>query len=433
MTSGTLGHEYFEELCALSSVGQLSVPEYQELTEHLRDCAACRDAHRDLVQLTHSHLPRLAAYASEMLEMAGGFDGAASSDYKERFVAEAGARGLDLRAKTRERSGWSPWRFLLPPELSNATAALLCFAGLIAIAGILAYRWKGAETRTEELTAQVSELLNRNMELQKELHALSQRKQDTETDLRKTRGDSTNLAAQLEALHERIQKDDLAMQGLNAELSRANDREGKAEQRLREAEQRVRESEQTLLAVKSELTTLRASRSEEDGRGTAQSVEFAELSRQVKEQEEVIDKQQKLLSVDQDVRNLMAARNLHITDIFDVDGKGKRKSAFGRVFYTEGKSLIFYAFDLEGPKVLSAKHSFQAWGQLADSSTSTINLGIFYVDDPAQKRWMLRFDNPAVLDKISALFVTVEPHGGTARPTGQKLMYAYLGHAPNHP
>jgi len=95
--------------------------------------------------------------------------------------------------------------------------------------------------------------------------------------------------------------------------------------------------------------------------------------------------------------------------------------------------LVFYAFDLEDPKVLNAKHSFQAWGQISGSSTSAVNLGIFYVDDPAQKRWMLRFDNPAVLDKISAVLVTIEPHGGTSRPTGQKLMYAYLGHEPNHP
>jgi hypothetical protein len=74
-----------------------------------------------------------------------------------------------------------------------------------------------------------------------------------------------------------------------------------------------------------------------------------------------------------------------------------------------------------------------AWGQLSDTSTSAVNLGIFYVHDPAQKRWTLRFDNPAVLNKLSAVFVTVEPHGGAAKPSGQKLMYAYLGREPNHP
>jgi len=33
---------------------------------------------------------------------------------------------------------------------------------------------------------------------------------------------------------------------------------------------------------------------------------------------------------------LVAARNLHIVDVYDADPSGKRQRAFGRVFYTEG-------------------------------------------------------------------------------------------------
>jgi hypothetical protein len=42
----------------------------------------------------------------------------------------------------------------------------------------------------------------------------------------------------------------------------------------------------------------------------------------------------------------MGGRNLHIVDVLDVDSKGQDKRSFGRVFYTQEKSLIFYAFDL---------------------------------------------------------------------------------------
>jgi hypothetical protein len=48
----------------------------------------------------------------------------------------------------------------------------------------------------------------------------------------------------------------------------------------------------------------------------------------------------------QDVRQLISARNLHILEVHDVDGGGKSARAFGRVFYAEGQTLIFYAFDL---------------------------------------------------------------------------------------
>jgi len=177
---------------------------------------------------------------------------------------------------------------------------------------------------------------SQNAELHKQLDALSQGKQSAESNLTATRNNSTSLAAQLKALKERVESDDSTINNLSAQVSLTNDREGKAEQKLQEAEQKLRVSQQTLVAVKSELATLHTSRTEDDGKAASQSIEFAELSRRVQVQEEVIDKQQKLLSVDSDVRNLMAARNLHITDIFDVDGKGKRKSAFGRVFYTEG-------------------------------------------------------------------------------------------------
>jgi hypothetical protein len=61
------------------------------------------------------------------------------------------------------------------------------------------------------------------------------------------------------------------------------------------------------------------------------------------------------------------------------------------------------------------------------------SLGIFYVDDKAQKRWVLKVDDPALLAHIDSVFVTVEPPGGEKKPTGQKLLYAYLNAPPNHP
>ena len=63
-----------------------------------------------------------------------------------------------------------------------------------------------------------------------------------------------------------------------------------------------------------------------------------------------------------DVRDLVVARNLHIIDVHDRDGDGKSQRAFGRIFYTEGKSLIFYAYDLGDPRKVDAKVSFYVWG-----------------------------------------------------------------------
>jgi len=155
------------------------------------------------------------------------------------------------------------------------------------------------------------------------------------------------------------------------------------------------------------------------------------LTSQLRESDEQLGRQKQLLAVNRDIRDLMGARNLHVIDVFDVDGRGKTRRAFGRAFYTEGKSLIFYAFDLASAAASPA--SFQAWGQREDNGTSALSLGLLYSDDQTQNRWTLKFEDAKVLEQIDAMFVTVEPPGGSRSPRGRKLLYAYLRQKPNHP
>jgi hypothetical protein len=54
------------------------------------------------------------------------------------------------------------------------------------------------------------------------------------------------------------------------------------------------------------------------------------------------------------------------------------------------------------------------------------------VDGKAQGRWVLRVENPALLKEVNSVFVTVGPAAGGKQPSGQKMLYAYLGQA-NHP
>ncbi|MGC2331647.1 MAG: hypothetical protein WA581_09360 [Candidatus Acidiferrales bacterium] len=421
MSSAFLEHSHFEELCMLASVGQISPPEHEELSEHMRDCARCREAYHDYVKLTHEQLPLLAAEQITAPEAGGILDGIAATGYKARFAARARSRGIEIAPRPARTGIWS-----LSPSFSYKLCSAAVIVVLVAMVGIMSHRGKEAEGRNAALSAQVSNLSQQNGALQQKVNQLSGGNQAIESDLSKTREQNTSEAGELRDLETLVAKDNVAVQNLQAQLTSSNMQAAGSEQKLRDAQQ-------TLVSVNQEVANLRDSHADDTASLVTQQVQIADLTRQAKESAEVIDKEQKLLAVDEDVRNLMAARNLHITDVFDVGGNGTRRNAFGRVFYTEGKSLIFYAFDLDGPKLTDAKHSFQAWGQLTDSKTSAVNLGIFYVDDPAKKRWILRFDNPDVLEKISAVFVTTEPHGGTARPTGQTLMFAYLGHDPNHP
>jgi hypothetical protein len=135
------------------------------------------------------------------------------------------------------------------------------------------------------------------------------------------------------------------------------------------------------------------------------------------------------LAHDRDIRDLIGARNLYIADIFDTNEEGKTAKPFGRIFYTQDRSLVFYGFDLDKQAGLKQSVAFQAWGTGSDKQPTS--LGLFYQDD-SQKRWVLRCNDAKTLARMNMVFVTIEPPGGSARPTGKQLLRAYLQIQPNH-
>jgi hypothetical protein len=157
-----------------------------------------------------------------------------------------------------------------------------------------------------------------------------------------------------------------------------------------------------------------------------------ELSVQLKAAKANAGSAQQLLTASGDVRNVMGARQLHVVDVRDTDPNGKPGKAFGRVFLTEGKSLVFYAFDLNDVTKNHAKQTFQVWGQQGGKAGSLRSLGFLNVDNQTQGRWALKSSDPAALKGINSVFVTVEPQRGSKTPSGQRLLFAYLGE-PNHP
>ena len=162
--------------------------------------------------------------------------------------------------------------------------------------------------------------------------------------------------------------------------------------------------------------------------------ELRNLRNKLAAQEAALGQQEDLAARGSDVRDLVVARNLHIIDVHDRDGNGKSQRAFGRIFYTEGKSLIFYAYDLADPRKVDAKVSFCVWGERLGAEKPISSLGVFHSDDAKDGRWVLTFDDPNVLAQINSVFVTVESARKTIRePGGKRILFAFLGDRPNHP
>jgi hypothetical protein len=180
--------------------------------------------------------------------------------------------------------------------------------------------------------------------------------------------------------------------------------------------------------------SLIATRSSQD---TTQSqtlqAQVEELNASLRKKDQGLAQDEELLQHDRDIRNLVGARDLYIAEIYDVAKTGKTQKPFGRVFYTKGKSLVFYAYDLDQQPGVKLASTFQAWGRKGIDQQHDINLGIFYQDDQNKKRWILKSNDPTTLAQIDAVFVTVEPNGESSKPSGKPLLFTYLRLTPNHP
>jgi hypothetical protein len=208
-----------------------------------------------------------------------------------------------------------------------------------------------------------------------------------------------------------------------------------SQERDRLSEQ-LRSALQAYDLVQADLANLRAERDKVRLQLASVETKLSELTALGEEQERRLKDNEQYLSSDRDIRDLMSARNLYIADVFDVDSHSHTRKAFGRVFFTRGKSLLFYAFDLDEQSQIKNASTFQVWGEKETAQSEQarpVDLGILYLDSEANRRWFLRFDNSQTLSQIDAVFVTVEPHGGSRKPTGKPFLFATLRKEANHP
>src|SRR6202030_588257 len=109
----------------------------------------------------------------------------------------------------------------------------------------------------------------------------------------------------------------------------------------------LRDAEVAYQSAQAELARLREEYNAASLNAVSLQSKINELSTVNRSYEQRLTADEKFLASDRDIRELMGARNLYIADVFDVDSHSHTQKTYGRVFYTQGKSLIFYVFDLD--------------------------------------------------------------------------------------
>jgi hypothetical protein len=425
-------HEEFLKLCALSTTGSLTAEERNRVEEHLALCSACREAMKQFVTVVDQDIPALAheLAGSTPKENASFSIEKAEAAFFERLAEENGehlgspseVEALPPPPVVQARSSFGQvadrFHFWLP----LAAVLVLCVT-----LGILAYKTgirRGVVVAKREQgtgapvpTSVAVEAVNRDGD---SAYAELADRDKAIRDLRSQMALQSAEIAKLKALSSEQQRAAETDEEAKKQLTRERDRLG----------QQLNTEQAALEVSEKKLTDLEQQRSADVARLQAS---IAQLSRTVNEQEHTTDQQQELLSHDRDIRELMGARDLYVAEVYDVEKKGETQKAFGRVFYTKGKSLIFYAYDLNDVPGYRNASTFQAWGWRGPDRTQALNLGIFYEDNVAKKRWVLKFNDAKTLQQIDAVFVTVEPHGGSEKPSGTPHLFAYLKVNANHP
>jgi hypothetical protein len=430
-------HEEFLELCAVSTSGDLNEEEQKKLQAHLARCAECRQVLSEFEAVIDVGVPLLSSKLSgvpseESVLPQSGLTESVLSKVAAKETAPMGVavstgeekRGFAFAQRNGHRRTQLNWNLVWLPF---AACVLLTIA-----LGIYSYRMGKSrntevvrvvsspnDTRVSTLETQISDAGHEREILKSQLGERDRVIADLKRRLEEESGSLDEIKATQANLEQSLQYDE-------AEKQRASEERGSFAQKFDAAQA-------SLQKMQTELDSARQQRSEEQLRDASLQAQIRDLSGQLREREQTIDKQDELLSHDRDIRDLMGARDLYIAEVYDVARDGATQKPYGRVFYTKGKSLIFYAYDLNQEAGVKNVSTFQAWGRRGPDKEQALSLGIFYQDNAAKKRWVLKFDDPKALEQIDAVFVTVEPNGGSHLPSGKPLLFAYLKVDPNHP
>ena len=431
-------HDEFLELCAVSTSGQLSEEDQRRLQEHLVVCSSCREALQQYEAIIRHAIPEIAAEETpENLEAGPRWsEKQAESALFERIAREEGRPGIEQNGPIQIHRQTSARRVLSPASAAawRTVWALYAAGILLFIAlGFCAYQ-VGIRRGTDSAMVTAP-----HPDTQSQI-SLEEKLSDASHEREVARAQVEQRDSLIAALRRQLQQQSAKMDQMKAaqeqsETALRNADAGRQEliQQRTEAEQKFNAAQLSAQGLQKKLDSIAEQSSQDAKQAATLDAKVNELTNLLHQRDAAVDQQQELLAHDRDIRELIGARDLYVAEVYDVARNGATQKPYGRVFYTKGKSLIFYAYDLDQQTIGKNTGTFQVWGRRGPDREQAFPLGIFYEDNASKKRWVLKLDDPKLLAQIDAVFVTIEPNGRSRKPSGKPLLFAYLRVDPNHP
>jgi hypothetical protein len=444
-------HRRFEEMCSLAITGQLGGAQMCELDEHIAACESCHKFLGEIAQVSVQAMPLLAE------KHGAGRTFVPPEGIRERFLARLASETSDTENGNTLRTFPMPARRAHPISLERHTVrpigdekqsparaprfitplwwrplAVGTSCVIVAIAAYYAGVHKTVQpppqlTQVHLVVATApppSEIAPKATDADR-VNELERQKSELETKLVSMKQELATAESERESLSNELASAKEKLATLTTQTVNRSTQDSSV------TGQQAGEQVATLQAQVDRLSQKLAA---EEVSLDVQKQTSEELSARLGSTSADLQRQRDLKSATSELGDLVAARNLHIVDVYDADGNGRRQQSFGRVFYIEGKSLVFYAYDLDDPSRFKSNVVFHVWGGKVGMKEVTHSLGILHRDDAGQNRWAMTFDDPSVLAQINSVFVTAESaNKHYDEPHGKKVLYAYFGSQPNHP
>jgi hypothetical protein len=415
-----LEHAKYEEFCALAAVGQVSAEEFTEFQVHLQECRQCQGLYQELLDINSIWLTQAQELEPEMHGQ--------HSVLRTKILETLQDAGAQFSEQVRKEISPPPNKFRLF-EVFRTPAPAWAIAALVLIGGYVGFEvgthkhisrpdGESAAFRSADAPAALSSDAGLTPEAQPVVPPLQKAQGDLEQRLATSESARTKALADLQLLKQDV-----------ATLQTTRDQDAT---QIAELKARSTQDQNASASAQVEIRSLKEAEDAKNADLAATQVQLRDLEGKLSDQRVAAEREQALNQVSSsgEMRDVIASRNLHIIDVADVTNNGVRKP-FGRIFYTEGKSLIFYAYDLSGA---NGTKTFYAWGHREGDVDTTRALGSLHLDDPVQKRWVFKSNDAKVLAQIDSVYVTLEPTTKAGeKPKGQKILTAFLGTQANHP
>ena len=408
-------HSRYEKLAALAASDYLNDDELADLRQHVDSCMECKSVLAEFEEIIHFGMPLVQNPFRRNINMITSHPDPGA---RERFIRRASLEGIAFSPEVRKAARPQSPRFTL--AAAGACGLAVIVTAVLYLSPQLGLRFRHFDRYPIQARQQVDRLIQQNSALEATISRLEQTNAEYQRE-------AEGLRAQMAVLTSAASHHDNDQRRADIAQSAARN-----SQLFEEAEVERKTQEKLLADTRTELAELKKARASDHASIVADQFRINELSEQLKAAKANVIMERQLATGGGDVHSLMGARQLHVIDVRDTDSNGKPPKAFGRIFLAEGKSLVFYAFDLNDGTKNDAKKTYQVWAQKEGKAGSLRSLGFLKADNMMQGRWALKSADPGALKQISSIFVTVEPQGGTKTPTGQHLLFAYLGE-PNHP